>query len=175
MTLFETLRTEYNTYIDYCYKGLNKDVDIIFLSHSQAETQSSTILFVKKESLSFKEAFSILTIRLLMYIEEWNNFSDFTRDDMIRISSWLETKYSNTKFVLDVTVSSDIDPRFTEKEIVSILFNNEVIDFDFFKRINPLLTEKNIERSISIFKSLEDECYIETENHFVLFNWYTTA
>jgi hypothetical protein len=175
MTVIETLKTDYDTYINYCYSGLSKTVNVFCLDHSHGETTLSTILFIKKESLSFKEAFSILTIRLLMYKEEWNNFSDFTRDDMIRISTWLEAKYSNTQFVLNFTIPNDIDPRFTEKEIVSILFNNEVITFDYFERTNPLLTEKNIKWSISMFKSIQDECYIETENHFVLFNWYTTA
>jgi hypothetical protein len=175
MTIIETLKTDYNTYIDYCYKGLSRDVDVIFLDHSRSETTLSTILFIKKEDLSFKEAFSILTIRLLMYYEEWNNFSDFTRDDMIRISTQLEAKYFNTEFILNFTIPNDIDPRLTEKEILSIRFNNEVINFDYFETMNPLLTEKNIEWSISLFKSIQDEYYIETENHFVLFNWYTTA
>jgi hypothetical protein len=61
------------------------------------------------------------------------------------------------------------------RDIKNILYNGKKISFRKYTSHNPLLSDKiyHIERTQS--ERLETQYFIETELHFALFNWYTTA
>ena len=57
----------------------------------------------------------------------------------------------------------------------NVKYNAKTIDYLTFKRTNPLFHEKAIAVSKTMRKGLQEEFYIETTHHFILFNWYTTG
>jgi hypothetical protein len=171
----------YNQYSNDCFHGLEIPINILDIDYSKGETDLVRILFVEKKHLTKYHAISILTMRLLMYEEGWNKYEFYTIKDVEYWIEILEKKYSKSNFLIsNFDLKQDSGYYFIQRledndAINSILFNTEIIEFNDFFMINPLFSEKIIRANTSKFEGLETEYYIETENHFVLFNWYTTA
>jgi hypothetical protein len=168
-----------NHYLHY-FSILDAKTDILELDFSKGETESVQIIFIDKKHLSNEQAITILTMRLMMYGEEWTDFAAYSGEDVIHWIPILETTYLNSSYLQNINLSHDADYYFIERlqcrtEIKAIYYNSEKIDFDAFQKLCPLFTEKIINVSKSEFERLEAEFYIETDRKFILFNWHTTA
>ncbi|HLP11243.1 MAG TPA: hypothetical protein VK177_04865 [Flavobacteriales bacterium] len=180
MNIFEGLTNEITTYLDISVKGLKKHVDVYCLDFTNGETDLAHLLCVKKEGVTEKEALILLIQRLLMVNEEWEDLDEYTRADLIRWTPQLVMKYKNSVFADGLSINNETYKAFVTKRLVkhdlkSILLNSEEISFENFININPMLNEPVLKLSKSEFKQLEYEFYMETEKHFLLYNWYTTA
>jgi hypothetical protein len=179
MNIIEHLSKNQEQFIENCYVGLSKKVNFIQLDCSRGETDLTTIAYFEKENLNEDQAISVILLRLKMFKEEWNNFKKYTKNDIIRWSKMLEKEYKNSDYLSNITEkefnNNYLVERLSDKRSLKFLKLNEVyIDFKKFKEINPL-NEKIIQISESIFKRSEIEYYLETEKHFVVLNWFTTA
>jgi hypothetical protein len=180
MTIIETLNTDYDQYIKHCFDGLKASVSIFDIDNSKGETDLTRILFMDKMQFTKPKAMAILIMRLMMYSEEWTDYEIYTKEDVIRWVKFLEINYQNSIYHPAVSYDEFINDHFVyrlqfENEIQkNILLNSKPIEFQEFQTIFP--TENNIlSISSSGFKKLEQEYYLETGSHFMLFNWYTTA
>jgi hypothetical protein len=180
MSIITTLQKNKNRYLDHCLEGLQLNMDAIRIDYSKGETDNVTLLTIAKNSLSKHQAISILTFRLMLYIEEWNDLANYKAEDINRWSKRIKLQYKNTIYNYDIDLTKDSGYYFIERlekehEIKSIKHNNKTIDYKIFQNINPLLREPILQSSKTQFNHLETEFYIETENQFILFNWFTTA
>jgi hypothetical protein len=179
MNVIQIISENQEHYINCCVKSLTKKVDFISIDCSRGEADFTTIAYLKKEKYNFIDAISILTMRLKMYKEEWKDYENYSKLDTIRWSGMLEKEYGNSEFITNVNeekINANylINRLFDEKEIKQLKLNDDLINFEMFDKINPI-KEKKAAISESIFERLEMEYYLETENHFVLLNWFTTA
>ena len=179
MNIIQVLKKELPLYLDCCHSGLTLHMDVIDMDYSRSETDLTTLLYLKKENLTHNEAWSILTLRLLMHSEAWTEFETYTTED---IKGWiilLEEHYKKTQFVPYSDTQIDNDNYFIERlkfpeKTNTIRFNGKTISSDTFDKIDPLTDTLHIV-SRTKFNNLEAEFYIETENHFLLLNWFTTS
>ncbi len=179
MNVIQNISKNQEHYINCCVKSLTKKVDFITIDCSRGETDLTTIVYLKKENYNFIDAISILTMRLKMYNEEWKDYESYSKSEIILWFGMLEKEYGNSEFIDDISEekfnsSYLINRLFDEKEIKYLKLNDDFINFEMFNKINPI-KEKIVSISESIFERLEMEFYIETENNFVLLNWFTTA
>ncbi len=180
MTIIDTLKKDYDQYLNHCLDVLDSKIDIIHLDYSSGETDFVRLVFIEKNGLTKYHAVAILTMRLLMYKEEWNDLKNYKKEDIERWMGFLEKQYENCMYFPNIEISdfkSDyLVQRLTSKKgLKNVKNGTQTIDFLAFKRINPLFHEQIISVSKTLFNSLATEFYIETSHHFVLFNWFTTA
>jgi hypothetical protein len=181
MNIITKLKQENTNYLLDFAAVLTTNVDIFFLDYTRGETDFTHLLCLEKsDDLTFNKAMSILLMRLKMYNEEWTDFANYTTDDIERWISFLETEFTNTEHISEVsseTYQNDFMVKRMEdhRDLKSILYNGKKISFGKYTDLNPLLLDKiyHIERTQS--ERLETQYFIETELHFALFNWYTTA
>lgn len=177
MSIIEFLEKDKQHYIKTCFDGLKLDVNIAFIDHARGETSSSFLFYVEKNTLSFEESIAILTMRLMMYQEEWNDLESYNQEDIERWIGFMKRDYKNSEYNKEKFVFQyENEERLTGKAYVkNIFFNTKRIDLQVFESINPLKNEKIMQSTCSTFSFLADEYYVETEKHYVLFYWYTTA
>jgi hypothetical protein len=179
MNIIESLNTDYDQYIKHCLDSLKTPVSIIELDNSKGETDLSYLLFTEKSNKTKYEAIAILTMRLLLYKEEINNFSELKKSNIEQFSKQLFTNYENSMYFPNIEIeefANDFLIKRVEKEAnnKSIKINEEALIFSEFKKIFSF--KKNILKiSKTNFQRLETEYYIETKTDFILFNWFTTA
>jgi hypothetical protein len=180
MSIIDALKQNYDEYLHQCLDVLTTKTDIIHLDFSKGETDFTRLLFIEKQSLTTNQAIAILTMRLMLFEEEWNDLKHYTKADIGRWIGFLEKQYAGSLYVSDVEIDDfkyhDFMVRLTTKKgLKSVEHNGQVVDFLTFKRINPLFHEQIKAVSKTKFNGLKEEFYVETSHHFVLFNWFTTA
>jgi hypothetical protein len=180
MTIIDKLKQNYDQYLNQCLDILTIKMDIIDLDYSNGETDCTRLLFIEKKDLTKYHAVAILTMRLMMYDEEWNALSRYKKVDFERWIPLLAKQYEGCLYEPNVEMDDYKKDYFVERlpksiGLKSVKHNGKTIDFLAFKRTNPLFHEKAIAVSKTLIDGLETEFYIETSHHFVLFNWYTTA
>ena len=178
--IIDILTEDYNSYLSASIEGLNMNIEVCYIDFTRGETDISTLLYLKKKELTWNEALIILVQRRLMVWEEWLDFSNYNSDDLIRWTGFLKTDYINSIYCDDISLKNDVDKEFffdrlNPDRICSIERNNKKIDFSEFKQSTPLLNETIIKISESKFDRLAAEFYIETDNHYLLYYWFTTA
>jgi hypothetical protein len=178
MNVIESLQSG-NNYIMQASKALEIDVETIDIDCSHGETDRCLILFFVKNNFTFNEAFAILTMKQKMLSEEWEDLDLYNEADVTLWSQILAKEYASSTYSEKVTDDEFLNDHLIhrlqlENSIQSIFYNDKQISFINFQKINPIKTNL-IRIAKSMYKRLETEYYIETEIHFVLFNWYTTA
>jgi hypothetical protein len=158
---------------------LQLNFEMIHIDCSKGETDSTSILYIPKNNFSFNEALAILTIKQKMLKEEWNNIKAYTKENVQFWITLLQKEYNHSTYYENVTDDEFLNDHFIhrlqfEEGIKSIYKNGSQISYAKFKEIIPC-KDAYVKIAKSIFKRLEAEYYIETDEHFVLFNWYTTA
>ena len=177
MNLITFLKKDFAHYVSCCLDGLKRNVDKVFIDHTRGETSCSFLFFIKKEELTFMDAIAILSVRLKMHQEEWNDISVYERADIERWIGFMAADYKGSTYKRNVNFEYKKETRLTGENyyIKAIFWNGQQIDIKALESINPLQSEKILRSDASVFKSIADEYYIETENHYILFYWYTTA
>ncbi len=179
MNIIQVLKNELPQYKKVCFAALKAHIDVIEMNYSGGETDLTTLLFLKKENLTPNEAWAILTLRLLMHSEEWNDFETYTDEDIINWMELLSVHYSKTTFApyTDTEIHAEnyfIDRLKAPEKLNVVRYNGKIISPDAFDKIDPLTDKLHIVARTK-FNTLEAEFYIETEKHFLLLNWFTTA
>jgi hypothetical protein len=180
MTIIDSVKENYDQYLNHCLDALTTKIEILDLDYSKGETDFTRLVFIKKQDLTKNHAFAILTMRLMMYEEEWNDLKNYKKDHFERWIPLLEKKYEGYMYFTNVEIA-DFQSDFIvqrlpmKKELKTVKHNTQTIDFLTFKRTNPLFHERTLAVSKTKFARLQEEFYIETSHHFVLFNWFTTA
>jgi hypothetical protein len=180
MTIIDSLSKNYDQYLSHCLDILTTKIDIIDLDYSKGETDFTRLVFVEKKDLTKYHAVAILTMRWMLYEEEWNNFTHYKKEDFERWIPLLKKQYEGCKYFPNVGIADFQSDFFVQrlpmkKELKNVKYNAQTIDFLTFKRTNPLFHERIVAVSKTKFERLKEEFYVETSHHFVLFNWYTTA
>jgi hypothetical protein len=180
MTVIDALKQDYDDYLTHCLDVLDTKTDILDLDFTHGETDVIRLVFIEKKDLTKHHALAILTMRLLMFTEEWKDFKNYTKEDFERWIGFLEYRYTGSVYVPNVEIDDFKNNFFvqrltTKKGLKSVKHNAQLIDFLSFKRLNPLFHEPIKAVSKSQFSSLKEEFYVETSHHFVLFHWFTTA
>jgi hypothetical protein len=180
MTIIDTLKKDYDQYLNHCLDILTTKIDILDLDYSNGETDCVRLLFIEKKDLTKYHAVAILTMRLMMFEEEWNDLKNYKKEDFERWIPLLEKQYEGCMFFLNVEISDFRKDFFVErltqkKGLKGIKHNTQPLNFLKYKSLNPLFHERILSVSKTKFVRLQEEFYIETSHHFVIFNWYTTA
>jgi hypothetical protein len=180
MSIIDTLKKDYDQYLNHCLDILTTKMDILDLDYSNGETDCVRLLFIEKKDFTMHHAVAILTLRLMMYEEEWNDLKNYKKEDFERWIQLIEKQYEGCLYEPNIEIEDFKKDFFVERLTKSIglknvKHNTKTIDFLAFKRTNPLFHEKTIAVSKTMRKGLQEEFYIETTHHFILFNWYTTA
>jgi hypothetical protein len=180
MTIIDTLKKDYDQYLNHCLDILTTKIDILDLDYSNGETDCVRLLFIEKKDLTKHHAIAILTMRLMMFEEEWNDLKNYKKEDFERWIPLLEKQYEGCIFFPNVEISDFRKDFFVErltqkKGLKGIKHNTQPLNFLKYKSLNPLFHERILSVSKTKFARLQEEFYIETSHHFVLFNWYTTA
>ncbi len=180
MNVIALLSKNYDSYVKKCLDVLEIPVNIIQVDYTKGETDFVHLLSIEKKGFTTSHAIAILTMRLLLWQEEWNDFHTYEKEDIERWIGFLKKQYENCEYVENVEIKEFKNNFFLsrlkkENEIKTIKRNAKTIDFQDFKQQNQLFFEKIIHVSKTNFNRLEEEFYIETTHHFVLFNWFTTA
>jgi hypothetical protein len=178
MNIIEYLQKD-KYYVNNASKALRINFERINIDCSHGETDRTLILFIKKDNYTFDEAFGILTMKQKMLAEEWEDLELYTAEDVEFWGQMLLKEYGNSTYHTNVTSADFMNNHFNhllkfEDGINSIFYNDTKISFTEFIKTNPF-NVPFVNAAKSIFTRLEVEYYIETEVHFVLFNWYTTA
>jgi hypothetical protein len=178
MNIIQHLQQDKN-YINQALKALQLNFESIHIDCSKGETDITSILYIPKNDFTFNEALAILTIKQKMLKEEWNNIEAYTKEDEQFWITLLQKEYNHSTYCENLTDDEFLSDHFMhrlqfEAGINSIYKNDIQISYGKFKEITPC---KNayVKIAKSSFKRLEAEYYLETDEHFVLFNWYTTA
>jgi hypothetical protein len=180
MTIIDTLKKDYDQYLNHCLDILTAKIDILDLDYSNGETDCVRLIFVKKKDLNLNHAIAVLTMRLMLYREDWNDLKSYKKEDFERWIPLLEKQYEGSMFFPNVEISDFKKDFFVErltqkKGLKGIKHNAQPLNFLKYKSLNPLFHERILSVSKTKFTRLQEEFYIETSHHFVLFNWYTTA
>jgi hypothetical protein len=180
MTIIDSLLKDYDQYLNHCLDVLTTKMDILDLDYSNGETDRVRLLFIEKKDLTMHHAVAILTLRLMMFEEEWNDLKNYKKEDFERWIRLIEKQYKGCLYEPNIEIEDFKKDFFVERLTKSIglknvKHNTKTIDFLAFKRTNLLFHEKTIAVSKTMRKGLQEEFYIETTHHFILFNWYTTG
>ncbi len=180
MTIIDSISKDYEQYLSHCLDVLTIKTDIIDIDYSKGETDCTRLIFIEKNDLTSFHTLAILTIRLMMYSEEWNDLKNYKKEDFERWIPILKKQYDNCMYFPNIAIEDFENDFFVarlsaSKEIKSMKYNDESIDFQRFKQINPLVHEDILSVSKTRFSGLMEEFYVQTSHHFVLFNWFTTA
>jgi hypothetical protein len=146
------------------------------LDFSKGETDVTRLVFIEKKELTKYHAIAILTMRLMLFGEEWNDLKRYKKEDFERWMPLLAKQYEGCMYVPNIEIDDFKYHHFmvrltTKKGLTRVEHNGQLIDFLTFKRTNPLFHEQIMRVSKTQFNSLKEEFYIETSHHFVLFNW----
>jgi hypothetical protein len=180
MTIINSLLKNYEQYLNNCLDVLTIKTDILHLDYSNGETDITRLVCVEKKDLTAYHAIAILTMRLMMYEEEWIDFKQYTKEDFERWIPLLEKQYEGSLYVSKVEIDAFRKnfyvERLTQKKgLKMVKYNAQPLNFLKYKSVNPLFHEKILSVSKTNFGRLQEEFYVETSHHFVLFNWFTTA
>jgi hypothetical protein len=180
MTIIDSLSKNYDQYLNHCLDVLTTKIDIIDLDYSKGETDVARLLFIEKKDLTKYHAVAILTMRLMMYEEEWNDFTRYKKEDFERWIPFLEKQYEGCMYFPSVEINDFKKDFLVErlphrKGLKSVKHNAQLLNFLKYKSLNPLFHERTVAVSKTKFERLQEEFYVETSHHFVLLNWYTTA
>lgn len=161
------------------FENIDRTVETIELNYSKGETDITTLLFTKKDGLTFAEAIPLLVMRFKMYCEEWNDLTTYTKADIELWTSFIKDEYEQSTFIMDASIDE-----FKENYFVHRIFENDKqckiasnrieLDFENFQKLNPLKDEIINVAKIT-FNRLETIFFVETKLHYIFFNWYTTA
>jgi hypothetical protein len=178
MNIIKYLQKNIN-YEQHSLQVLVTNINVLDVDCSKGETDCIKILFVEKGTNSFEAAIAILIMKQKMLSEEWNNIANYTEKDIQFWITLLEKEYAYSTYnknIIEKDFTNDFFIKRLEiqQEIQSLNFNDTEISFETFQKINPI-NNKFIQISKSDFKRLAIEYYVETDLHFVLFHWYTTA
>jgi hypothetical protein len=178
MNIIKYLQQNEN-YTNLCLQALHIEFNVIDIDCSNGETDSIKILFIEKGTNSFEAAIAILIMKQKLLGEEWNDVENYTKEDIQFWITLLEKEYEHSTYNEDVLEEKFKNDYFVKRQVngtdfKSILYDGLEISYVDFQKINPL-NSTILKVESSIFEWLEIEYYIETESHFVLFNWYTTA
>jgi hypothetical protein len=180
MTIIDHLQKQKAAYFGQILTVFKHEIHVFELDCSRGESDFTRILWVKKKDLRKNQAIAILTIWRKIFDESWQQYSDAKMEDFERWVSFLAQEYAGSTFVKKVDFETDADYFFVERTrdenaIKSIKYNAQIVDYQDFKSKNPLFLENIKSVSKSKFDRLKTEFYVETEQHFVLFHWFTTA
>ena len=180
MSSFFNLFRENPAYLEISMDGLKKEIDVYHIDYTRGETDSSTLLLLRKEGFSWNAAFIMLTQRQLMVDEDWTDYENYTLEDLMRWSGLVRSHYMNSQYKSNVVLDSDEDNCFFMKRLMKespkkIFYNDSEIDYATYKQNCPLFNEQFLKVSKSKFKGLQAEFYLETTNYYMLYHWYTTA
>jgi hypothetical protein len=180
MTIIDSLSKDYDQYLNHCLDVLTTKIDILDLDYSKGETDFARLVFVEKKDLTRYHAIAILTMRLTMYGEEWNDLKSYKKHDFERWIPILEKQYEGCLYEPNVEIDDYRKDFFVErltqrKGLKMVKHNALPLNFLKYKSMNPLFHERILAVSKTKFAGLQEEFYIETSHHFVLFNWFTTA
>jgi hypothetical protein len=178
MNIIQHLQQDKN-YISIAIKALQLDIETIDIDCSQGETDRTLILFIVKNNYSFDEAFAMLTLKQKMLNEEWEDLELYDADDVKLWSQMLVKEYGNNMYDTNVSEDEFLKDHIMYKlkfadGIQSIFYNDKQIDFETLQNIFPCKSGF-VQIAKTSFERLEAEYYIETDKHYVLCNWYTTA
>jgi hypothetical protein len=178
MNIIQHLQLDKN-YAVHAAKALQVTAETIDIDYTKGETDNTLILFIEKNNLSFTEAMSILTMKQKMLHEEWDDLELYNNDDIKHWASLLVKEYGKSTYYENVTDDEFLNDHFVhrlrfETGIVSIFYNDSPISYKTFQEIIPC-KNNYIKIAKSGYTRLEAEYYIETELHYILFNWYATA
>lgn len=178
MNIIQHLLEDKN-YINQAFNALQPHFESIHIDCSKGERDSTSILYIPKNNFSFNEALAILTIKQKMLKEEWNNIEAYTKEDVKFWTTLLAKEYELSTYYENVTDDEFLNDHFMhrlqfETGIKSIYKDGNQISYEKF---NEIILCKNdyLKITKSSYKRLAVEYYLETDKHFVLFNWYTTA
>jgi hypothetical protein len=180
MTIIDSLLKDYDQYLNHCLDILTTKMDILDLDYSNGETDYVRLLFIEKKDLTMHHAVAILTMRLMMYEEEWNDLKNYKKEDIERWIRLIEKQYRGCLYFpnieIDVFKKDFFVARLPQRKgLKSVKHNAQLLNFLKYKSINPLFHERILAVSKTMRKGLQEEFYIETTHHFILFNWYTTG
>jgi hypothetical protein len=178
MNIIEQLQKDSN-YIKFASKALQTEAFTIDIDCSKSENDNTLILYIKKDGYTFNEAMCLLTMKQKMLQEEWEDLDLYDTDDIKLWAKLLAKTYSNTTYYENVTADEFLNDHFMNRlqvaeGINAIFYNNEQISYKKFLEITPC-KKSYLNICKSSYTHLEAEYYLETEQHFVLFNWFTTA
>jgi hypothetical protein len=183
MNILDIVSADREDYITICYHGLKVPVDVFTLDFTSGETDISRVLTVDKSYIPHPvEAFGVLIIRLLMVEEEWLDTGRYTKEDIDGWITWLKPRYYNSVYMNNVHLINSEMLYFhlqrylsSDSGLAGIQLNGQDISTLEYEELCPLATEKIVSTSRSKFNGITEEFYIETRDHYTLFNWYTTA
>jgi hypothetical protein len=178
MNIIQYLQQNKN-YLAHAQKALTIDFDTIDIDCSKGETDNTLFIFIEKNNMSFDEAMSILTMKQKMLNEEWDDLELYNKDDIALWASMLAKEYGNAIYYENISEDEFLNDHFMHRlqldaGIQSIYFNDKQINFKSFQEIIPC-KKTYLKIAKSSYTRLEIEYYLETDMHFVLMNWYTTA
>jgi hypothetical protein len=178
MNIIEHLQKDSN-YINFASKALQTEAFTIDIDCSKSETDNTLILYIKKDGYTFNEAMCLLTMKQKMLQEEWEDLDLYNADDIKLWAKMLAKIYSNSTYFENISDTEFLNDHFMNRlqvadNITAIFYNNEHITHKKFLEITPCKSQY-LKICKSTYKHLEAEYYLETEQYFVLFNWFTTA
>ncbi len=167
------------SYLTIAHKALQIKFETIDIDYNKGETDNTLILYIDKNNYSFEEAMAILTMKQKMLQEEWEDLELYDKDDIATWANMLQKEYSRSTYFENVTDDEFSNNHFMHRlqfadGINSIYCNDIQISHAEFLLKTPCKKEY-LKISKSSYTNLEAEYYLETQTHFVLFNWYTTA
>jgi hypothetical protein len=104
MTIIDTLKQDYDQYLNHCFAVLTTKIDIIELDYTNGETDCVRLLFIEKKDLTRNHAVAILTMRLLLFDEAWNDFKSYKKEDFERWMGVLEKQYEGCLYEPNVEI-----------------------------------------------------------------------
>lgn len=178
MTIIDSLKENHDQYLNQCLDVLTTKTDILDLDYSKGETDFSRLIFIEKKDLTKYHAVAILTMRLHLFENEWNDFKSYKKEDFERWIPLLEKQYEDCIYFPNVEIADFRKDFFVErltqrKGLKSVKYNAQLLNFLKYKSMNPLFHERILTVSKTKFAGLQEEFYIETSHHFVLLNWVT--
>ncbi len=177
-TIIEQLQADKN-YLNYCNQALSTPFNTIDIDCSKGEMDRICIIYLPKSKYSFIEAMSMLTLKQKMLNEEWEDIELYDAKDVALWTTILAKEYKASTYKQNIDaqdfLNDDLVKRLQiEDKQYEIFANDKQINFVALDKINPCKTDF-IKISKSDYSRLEVEYYIETQNNYVLFNWYTNA
>lgn len=183
-TIIDVICKNRKAYLEACWQGLRQKMEVYYIDFTRGETNSSTFICLPKGNLKPKAAYAMLIHRALMVYEEMFDFENYSKLDVALLNEQIQANYKNTQYISNLDLNLERDGAFVFPELgygwqpeKIYLHDYYPIDFETFDKLNPLRHAKIIAASRTKFneKELETEYYMETETHFLLLHWHTTA
>jgi hypothetical protein len=178
MNIIKHLQQDKN-YVLHASKALLFNFETIDIDCSHGETDRTLLLYIPKNNFSFDEAFAILTMKQKMLSEEWEELDLYDTEDVKMWAQLLAKEYASSTYFENVTIDEFLNDHFVHRlqitdGIIAVFKNDKQMPLIELQKNLPW---KNniIKIAKSTYTRLEVEYYVETDAHFVLVNWYTTA